>query len=65
MITIRTAANLVVGGQALVWGEVVVVERTDEVEEFLARGLVTELDGENQPVPRTLTETPRRGCCGG
>lgn len=62
---LRAGANLVVNGDALVWGEIVVTERTDEVEEFLARGLVEELDEDGAAVPRTLSETPRKGCCGG
>lgn len=62
---LRAGANLVVNGDALVWGEIVVTERTDEVEEFLARGLVEELDEDGAAVPRKLSETPRKGCCGG
>ncbi len=64
-VTLRAGANLVVNGDALVWGEIVVTERTDEVEEFLARGLVEELDEDGAAVPRKLSETPRKGCCGG
>jgi len=65
-VIVRSASNTYVDGRALVYGEIVELERTDEVEAGLVAGRLVELDEAGAAVMRSAPPPATRGgCCGG